>query len=181
MRVAVDPTQRVELNGVSVLPPAGQTWYAGPRDRHHVMFGRVPPEPPHTIVAMALVDRIQFGGPVLGAVLNAQDLKEVTERRWQSGGRYTTIQSSVHLDTSRGVECVRVDVVTEERNHPQHPGVVLVQATHTLDCLHPQNTEYLVSVGYSERHPQGQPPFSAETVQAEGESFIRSTTFTPVR
>jgi hypothetical protein len=179
--VAVNPTQRVELDGVWVLPPAGQTWYVGPRDRQHVVFGRKPPQPPHTVGAMALVDKIEIGGAVLGPVRNAQDLKEVTERRLQSGGRFTTLESSVRLDTNRGAECVRVDAVQEERDNPRMPGVVLILVSHALDCLHPQNSGYVVSVSYSERYPKGQQAFSAETLQAEGESFIRNATFTPVR
>jgi hypothetical protein len=178
--VAVNPTQRVELDGVSVLPPAGQSWYVGPRDGRHIMFGRMPPRPPHTIAAMTLVDKIEIGGAVLGPVRNAQDLKEVTERRLQSGGRFTTIEASVRLDTTMA-ECVRVDAVQEERDNPRFPGVVLVLVTHVLHCLHPRNPDYVVSVGYSERYPRGQQAFSAETLRDEGEPFIRSATFTPVR
>ena len=179
--VAVNPTQRFELDGISVLPPAGQTWYQGPRDGHHVAFGRMPPQPPHTIVAMALVDKVEAGGAVLGPVRNAQDLKDVEERRLQSGGRYTTLESSLRIDTSRGAECVRVDAVPEERDHPRFPGVVLILVSHALDCLHPQNPGYVVSVGYSERYPKGQSVFSAESLRPEGEAFIQSATFTPIR
>jgi hypothetical protein len=179
--VAVNPTQRVELDGVSVLPPAGQTWYFGPHDGRHIIFGRMPPQSPHTIGAMALVDKIEIGGAVLGPVRNAQDLKEVTERRLQSGGRFTTIEASVRPDTSNGAECVRVDAVQEERDNPRAAGVVLVLVTHVLDCLHPQSPGYVVSVGYSERYPKGQQALPVETLQAEGEPFIHSALFSKVR
>jgi hypothetical protein len=179
--VAVNPTQRVELDGVSVLPPVGQTWYVGPHDGRHVIFGRRPPQPPHTVAAGALVDKIEIGGAVLGPVRNAQDLKEVTERRLQSGGRFTTIEASVRPDTSNGAECVRVDAVQEERDNPRLPGVVLVLVSHALDCLHPQSPGYVVSVSYSERYPKGQQAWSAEILQAEGEPFIHSALFRKVR
>ena len=41
-----DSTQRVEIDGVSVLPPAGQTWYIVPGGSREVLFGRQPPKPP---------------------------------------------------------------------------------------------------------------------------------------
>jgi hypothetical protein len=179
--VAVNPTQRVELDGVSVLPPVGQTWYVGPHDGRHITFGRRPPESPHTIVAAALVEKIEIGGAVHGPVRNAQDLKEVEERRLQSGGRFTTIEASVRPDTSNGAECVRVDAVQEERDNTRAAGVVLVLVTHVLDCLHPQSPGYVVSVGYSERYPKDQQALSVETLQAEGELFIHSALFRKVR
>jgi hypothetical protein len=39
----------------------------------------------------------------------------------------------------------------------------------------------VVSISYSERYPKGQRPFAPEALQAEGEPFIRSAMFTPVR
>src|SRR5262245_33060600 len=102
--MAVNSARRVDLDGVSVLPPAGQTWYLGPRDRRHVLFVRKPPLPPHTVGALVFAEKIEIGGPVLGPIRNAQDLKEVTERRLQSVGRFATIESSVSFDTSRGAE-----------------------------------------------------------------------------
>ena len=176
-----DPAQRVELNGVSVLPPAGQAWHVGPRSTRHVVFLRKPPESPHTIGAVALVDQIVIGGLVRAPIRNAQDLKELTERRFQSSGRFTMIESSIRIDTGMGAECVRSDTVQEERDNPRSPGVVLVMVIHTLDCLHPQTPGHVVSVGYSERYPKGQQPLPAETLRAEGEPFIRSATFGPVR
>jgi hypothetical protein len=176
-----NPTQRVEMDGVSVLPPAGQTWYVGPRDSRHILFIRRPPDSPHTIRAMALVDKIEIGGAVLGPIRHAQDLQEVTERRLQSGGRFVTIESNVRPDTSRGAECVRVDAVQEERDNPRFPGVVLVLVSHALDCVHPRSPGYVVSVSYGERYPKGQQAFPVETLRSEGEPFIRNATFTPVR
>ena len=87
----------------------------------------------------------------------------------------------VRPDTTTGAECVRVDAVQEERDNPRAPGVVLVLVTHSLDCLHPRSPGDVVSVSDSERYPKGQHAFSAETLRAEGEPFIRSATFTPVR
>jgi hypothetical protein len=175
--------ERVDLNGVSVLPPAGQTWYAGPRSRQHALFLRRPPEAPHVVAALAVVDKIVVGGLVQAPIRNAQDLKALTERRFQTaaGGRFTTIQSSVRVDLSLGAQCVRVDSAQEERDNPRVPGVVLILLIHTVDCLHPQTPGYVVSISYSERYPKGQRPFAAETLQAEGEPFIRSATFTPIR
>lgn len=176
-----DPTQRVEIGGVSVLPPTGQTWYIGRPGSRQVVFGRRPPEPPHSVVATALVDKIEIGGAVLGPIRNAQDLQEVTERRLQSGGRFVTIESSVRQDTAIGPECVRVDSVQEERNNPRFPGAVMVLVSHAVDCLHPRSPGYVVSVSYSERYVKGQQPFAADVLRAEGEAFIRSAVFTPVR
>jgi hypothetical protein len=175
--------ERVDLNGVSVMPPAGQTWYAGPRSKQHVLFLRRPPEAPHVVAAMAVVDKIVVGGLVQAPIRNAQDLKALTERRFQAaaGGRFTTLQSSIRVDLSLGAQCVRADSAQEERDNPRVPGVVLILLIHTLDCLHPQTPGYVVSISYSERYPKGQRPFAPETLQAEGEPFIRSAMFTPVR
>ena len=176
-----DPTPRVEIDGVSVLPPAGQTWYVGPRGPRHVVFMRRPPDSPHTVGAVALVDTIEMGGPVLGPIRTTQDLNAVTERRLQSGGRFTTIDARVRPDTTLGAECVRVDAVQEERDNPRAPGVVRVLVTHSLDGLHPRSPGDVVSVSDSERDPKGQHAVPRETLRAEGEPFIRSATFTPVR
>jgi len=80
-----------------------------------------------------------------------------------------------------GAECVRADAVQEERNNRLMPGVVLVLVSHALDCLHPQSSEYVVSVSYVERYVKGQEPFTAEALETEGEQFMRSAVFYPVR
>ena len=179
---ADDQSRRVALAGVTIVPPAGPEWRPGPRGRSYASWGRPPlPDSPRTLVLTALVAKIEPGGAVLGPVRSLQDLEQVERRRLRSGGRFITIESRVRPDRSLGAECVRVDAVQEQRDSPRFSGATMVLSIHSVDCLHPLSPGYVVAVGYSEGSPREARVPAAETTRPDGEAFIRSATFTPVR
>ena len=177
-----DLSRRVELAGVSVVPPPGPEWRPGPRGRTYASWGRrAPADSTRTLVLTALVERIQIGGAVLGPVRTVEELERVERRRLRSQGRYVTIESRIRPDRSLGAECVRVDAVQEQRDNPRFPGMTMALSLHSIDCLHPLGPGYVVALGYSEGYAREPQERAVETLQALGEAFIQSATFTAVR
>lgn len=68
---------------------------------------------------------------------------------------------------------------------PGSPGssYVLVTTTRGFDCLHPLDSRRVVTFGYGERRIGGTPSLLApgQPVADEGQAFLRSVQYTPVR
>jgi hypothetical protein len=71
---------------------------------------------------------------------------------------------------------VRYDSTVEDRGIPQFPEEVFVLSSHGFICVHPNESAYVVGVEYSQRAPQGE---TLLPIDAEGESFLESLSFTP--
>jgi len=83
-------------------------------------------------------------------------------------------------DDSLKVECVRIEFVTEERDNPLIPGVVLTITGSGLYCRHPSSPEYLVFLSYSERRPQQEPSRLDDALRNEAEAAWKSVAFVPL-
>ncbi len=91
------------------------------------------------------------------------------------------IESKLVSDSSRGTDCVWIDVVAEERDNPMRPGVVFETTYHGLECRHPDSPLLVVVVVYSERYPQGGQARLIQANKQELDPFIDSLMFRPVR
>src|SRR5207247_3322377 len=86
----------------------------------------------------------------------------------------------VTLDNPLEAECVRAEFVTEERDNPLVPGVVLTITGSGLWCRHPTSPQYVVFLSYSERRPQQEPSRLDDTLRNEAEGVWKSVAFVPL-
>ena len=178
------PAQRLEISGISILPPQGDDW-AFIKGPHKVIFGKKivkrrgrPAEMAHTFVAVARTDHVKKS-----EIETAWKLRQFVKRSFISADRFKLVESKVVSISSLGSDCAQYDVVNEERDNPRFPGFVLLMTTHGIQCRHPYSPGLLVNVAYGERHLQGdQPrPLLIEALKHEVEAFLKSLKFTQVR
>jgi hypothetical protein len=167
-----DPTQRLEVPGVSILPPQGDKWFiAVPPTRPEpgslilVQFTKTlqdqpvaRPEDLHTVLASVTVTDLK------GARFeNAQALRMAVAyalgREPEGSPRrdYRVLSLRTNVEASLDPMCVKYDLETEERGVPRFPDSIFVLAAFGVRCIHPYWPDYLVDVVASQRHLQGQP------------------------
>jgi hypothetical protein len=66
------------------------------------------------------------------------ELRAFAEDIFRAAGRFRIVQAEIVPDRSLGVECVKADLVLEERQNPRNPGVVLeLLIRPNFLCRHP--------------------------------------------
>lgn len=173
-----DPTQRLEFEGGSILPPQGERWFvASPALRKQqgpgiiISFLRLatPPSITHTVVAT--VNRVR--GPI-PAGSRAELLQKMAQRYSEQTNRNRPVSVTISPDKTLAPDCVRYDVTSEDRGVPRYPGSIYVMDMHGFICLHPDLPDAVFDIQYSQRRLQEEPPLSLE---AEGEPFLKSLLF----
>ena len=189
-----DATQRIELesDGISIRPPTGGQWCIerGPRNvTFHTspMLGKVLAAAPsktqrlHSFVVTLGV----FTAPENVKLDTPADLVAVAEYWTQGGDRFTVRHRQLTLDASLGADCVRYDLVGEERNNPLAGGSVLIQVFRdNYICRHPRaRIPTLVWFGASERYLQDTPQHELliGLLRPQWEPSVRSVMFTTSR
>lgn len=192
LRPISDATQRVEIPGVSVLPPQGGNWFLLPVSPREgiptdalIRFGKKLWDAPPT---RSEDERLVYVG------LFSMDLEErrFTTRaefleHFKGGwphtgemitGRQRLVGLEATLDDSLGATCVRYSRLTELTGTPRFPHALFTLATRGLFCLHAHWPQYAINVFYSQLHHQSQRPLALE---AEGEVPLKSLVFTSTR
>ena len=191
-----DPMQRLELPGLSVLPPKGDNWFITPlppkSDNPAVpLMGfvkRLAEKPPtraadaRLIAARVIVyelrnPRMQAPAVFESATAFVDWLKQGAERL--SGGMLTgrqrLIQQDATPDNSFGATCAQYRRVTELRGWGNFQDSVFILTTRGWFCLHPHWPNYMIDTGYTQLHLKGE---ESVTLDAEIEPFLRSPLFT---
>ena len=193
-----DPTQRLDLPGLSILPPQGDNWFRA----------SLPP-PPEELEAVSLITfvkklpdappaRPEDARLVLAAV-GASDLKgqrfdtpaqflQFIKADFENFGTLTgemvtrrqrLLGLEVAVDESLGATCVRYRRVTEftgESMRWRFPDALFTFATRGFVCLHPDRTRpMMIDVRYDQTYLKGQEPLP---IDAEVEPFLKSPVFT---
>ncbi len=172
-----DPAAVYQLEGYSVLPPPGKSWFKMQHDRQQALFGKKLDSPTHSFAAMAasgLIDekfetREQF-----------QDYVNKLRTADFDAARYRVIEFDSSVDNTFAAWCVRYRLKHTDRNAVLSRNRTLLVEDFGVTCLHPDKRDLVVDVGYSERGRQAElnAELSAE-LRKEGESFMRSLKFTP--
>jgi hypothetical protein len=179
-----DPAMRFEGPGFSVQAPAGGDWYVVPSTRGRIYFAKMAGAGPvPTVYAAAWIADVE-ARPTSAEDLvgfKTRDIEQVRRRKPD----YVIVLRELKVDRTPGAECVRWEQEEEQRNHPnpalrQH---VLVTTTYGFDCLHPLDQRRVVTFGYSERRIKGTVSLLApgQPMAGEGEAFLRTIRFTPLR
>jgi len=182
-----DPSRRVEVPGVSVLPPRGSDWVLLP-----VSGEGVPPGATLIRFAKRLPrSRVQAGWLTYTGVF-AVDLGEDKVRDADTflqhfteefrGGegtmlthRQRLVSFAAHRDDSLKATCARYARLTEFTDPVEFGDATLLVATRGMYCWHPHWPRYAINVLYTERYPRGQPP---TTLDDEVGPFLGSVIFT---
>ena len=193
-----DPTQRLDLPGLSILPPKGENWFITP----------LPPKADNPAVPLvAFTKRLREEPPtrpadarVVYARVTAYDLRDprmqapdafetVTAflhwlRQWEkhTGEMITGRQRLIGFDAtpndSFGAKCAQYRRVTELSGLGQFQKSVFILTTRGWFCLHPHWPQYMIDVGYTQLHLKGEEPM---LLDVEIEPLLRSPVFTSTR
>ena len=169
--IPVDPTRLYQLDGYSVVPPPGRSWFEMSRDRQQVLFGKRIESRTHSFAATAtsggIKDKFETRDQ-FHAYVNQMRVADL------GSDRYKVIEFSSDFDPAFPAWCVRYRSKTEDRGAPYALGKMLLVEHFGVTCLHPTEADLVVDIGYSER---GRPAETSAELRAEGETFMRSLKF----
>jgi tetratricopeptide (TPR) repeat protein len=149
-RRKVNPNERLRIDSVSLLPPAGGHWVIEAADgpdivlfRNNVGKGRR-----HTVVAEIKLVTVEPGRRGLPALIDE------LQRAWREvtrDPRLTPVSLSVGTARYSDVECVRGHGVVEDRGVIE--GVVFLLESDEVHCPSPLDDRTLVTIAWSQRYP----------------------------
>jgi hypothetical protein len=164
---------RLELEGLSVVPPAGRNWVRGDDGTNpgHVEYGLRGGGLSSYFVRAYLShvgDR---------PVRDADDVVAYLKAFLAAGDRMENQRVTFAIETAVGAACASYDLQAEDASSPKLPGGVFELDVRGLSCLHPTVPDVLVIVEYSRRTPRGR-KHAAD--RSAGEEFIRSLKFADI-
>jgi hypothetical protein len=174
-----NPSQRLENDALSILPPNGDDWsilnptvleQLDPNGLIGFFKTVTPPSRSHTVTATVSGGRLpdSAGSRTELLQLLARNKFDLTEQR------YRLVSSNISPDKTLAPDCLRYDGVIEDRGVPGYPGSVFIWDQHGFICLHPYAPEAVIDIQYSQRMLQDEQPLLLEV---EGEAFLRSLVF----
>jgi hypothetical protein len=166
-----DPAKVYELEGYRVLPPPGNNWFEMRRDRQQALFGKKITSQTHSFVATAtsgLIDEKFATREQFQEYVNKMRTADIDPKR------YRVIEFETRLDDSYAAWCVRYRFKRADRDAVLSRNRTLLLEDFGVACLHPENRELVVDVGYSER---GRAAELSADLRAEGERFMRGLEF----
>jgi hypothetical protein len=180
-----EPRAPVVGEGFTVLPPPGPNWQFMHRTDKGVMFGKrtwdersTERHHSRTFLVAVLDIVVRPAAPAL-----ANEFPKYVEDRFRSNegqGRFTLLRAVASPRGEPGTYCANFEIVVEERDNANFPGVVLEMTNSGFECLD-ASSGFIVRAFYSERRPKGDPPIMDEALRAEVESFLGSVKVTPLR
>ncbi len=184
LTLVVEPARRLELHGLSVLPPSGENWFIAPK------VSGVPGVPTVNLAAFAKKPPAEAPDRVVYARVNAWDLgpwrldsqdaflRFVREDLERGTPRQRVLALEVSPANSPAPTCARYRRTAELRGAPGFPDASFVLATVGVWCLHPHWPKYGIDLVYGQRYRQGLQPLP---VEAEVEPFLGGVVFTRER
>ena len=173
-----DPNIPIQGYGFSILPPPGNDWIVATQSREEVLFGnKKRSKPEHTFICGVFTRYI--GDATFDSV---DELARVATEKvsGKESGRFRNLEFEAQPTSVKGVGCMRIKAVAEERENPLFPaGTVLLQTNVFLVCPHPQNSKLAVITTQSERRPSGTPSILDDALKQEVESILATVVFTP--
>ncbi len=179
--------ERMTLGVVSFLPPSGAGWSAV-RGPEQVTFGASVPNSLQTLVATVQTKTFTEAE---GKQIAQHDRKELlkafadnTKAGFLAERHFQLVKLDVHPEQLAGVDCVRFDIVSEDRRGvaekptmppiPEARGKVLIMTLHGYNCLSFGPPAVKAIIFWSQRGPSEAelPPFPG------AEEFLHSLRFT---
>ncbi len=159
--------RRLAFSGYSVVPPLGSGWARKDPPGTDAGFEHEGMAPGSRVLLVAAAR------PAPRRYASIKDFLDDVIARHESEAqprRFHVLQESTTLAPEIGQYCVRTVASAEDRASPNDP---VLDAT-TVVCLHPTSPDWMITVGYSERHAHGA---ASPDLDSEGERFIGSLHF----
>ena len=181
-----DQTVRIEAYGFSILPPPGPGWYrltdVHLRGSDGVGFGKQGGSTTTHTIAASVVRHKGFNAASFGFAEYATNpevfaayAKASAQHMNPPGGRMRLLEHSVVPDAQFGY-CAKEHAKFEDRGSPFAPQV-LIQDDWDYSCLHPNSSQVIIQVIFSERGLPGESDPSLTNVR---EQFFKSLQFRPL-
>ena len=194
----LDRTRRIEIPGVTVLPPQSDNWFlfavsakeAVPATALIRLVQRlqdaqpVKPQDARLVLANVIVqDSGEARAPAPAEFLEGFKREFVQDGKIRLGEMITPRQRlmgfDAALDDSLGATCVRYNRVTEITGQfPAFPSLVAISSTRGLFCSHPHWPQYNINVTFQQIYAKGQEPLARD---AESDGFLKGVVFTPAQ
>ena len=198
MQPIPDRSRRIEIPGVSVLPPQGEDWFLFPVSPQEgipknalIRFvKRLPDAPPwrsedarQVFAAVSVLNSGKVKSPKPVEFLEDFKGEFFKDGKIRTGEMITSRQRltgfDAALDDSLGAICVRYSRLTEVTGQFRaFPDLVGISSTRGLFCSHPHWPQFHIDVTYQQVYAKGQAPLSLD---AESDSFLKSIVFTSVQ
>jgi hypothetical protein len=178
-----DAVVPIKAIGFSVLPPAPEGWFKlQDLPRNWVVFASVQSSERQIDTVMVIATLFKA---VRHDIRTSDGLySEYTEAIKDEKPRVTQVSQKVqsYRDDELDTDCLRIEIVTEERNNPHYAaGKVLLRIDTGKICRHTLNPVLAVSVLCSERRPSDVPSIMNESIRKECAHSIDSLKFLPVQ
>jgi len=181
-----DQTVRIEAYGFSILPPPGPGWYRGTdvhlRGSDAIMFMKQGGSTTtHTIVASVIRHKgftpapFEFAEYATNPEVFAAYDKAGAQQANPPGSRMRFLEHSVVPDAQFGY-CTRGHAKFEDHGSSVAPQV-LIQEDWYYSCLHPNSSQVIIQIMFSERGLPGESDPSLTNVR---EQFFKSLQFRPL-
>ncbi len=168
----LNPQERFQFQGFSILPPQGETWTVTDSDSKGITFRRYTGERLHTIMASV---RMKKHEALAVALKKHSDLSQYVKGEVGSDNeRYKGLDIKVVWECYQSKDCARYDFTVEDHGAPYASGSVLILTGYGFALLHPDG-KHIVEISYSQRLPKGDTQIPVET---EVDPFFRSLVLT---
>ncbi len=179
-----NPTERLEFQGFSILPPRGERWFIVepqaapvPPWKWAVVFFKVVAKI-HSIHAWVMTTDLRYVADVTSKS-RTELLQDLASAGLEyENPRFKPIDVKTSLDECLGYDCVRYKQVVEVHSPRDFSGSVLIMIREGFIVPLPHSPTSYIWFEYSQRFPRGQKPFP---IEAELEPFLTSLAFTPPR
>jgi hypothetical protein len=190
-----DRNKRIEIPGVSILPPQGERWFLFPVSKQErvsvdglIRFVQrlrdAPPAKPddaRSVVASVVVTDSGEARPQTAAeflqAFTGGDPRSLIGQMMTARQRLVGFEAA--LDKSFSATCVKYSRLTEITGQfPAFPNLVAILSTHGLYCSHPHWPQYHIDVTYQQIYPKDQSPLARDT---DSDAFLKGVVFTSVR
>jgi hypothetical protein len=148
----IDTSKRIDISGVSVLPPQETNWHILTLSSFQLTLGKQGQQPGESYVTVASTYKLPD--------LTTEDdfLKKVSEGRASrpQTGRFESIKNDETLAQGRETLCMRYNTVSQD-NAARVNGEkkVMILEMVGYHCQHPKNKHIGVNFEYSHRHYSG--------------------------
>jgi len=159
--------RRLAFSGYSVVPPLGSGWMRRDPPGTDAGFEHEGMAPGSRVLLVAAARKAPRRYATVKDFLDDMIARQESEAQPR---RFHVLQESTTLAPEIGPYCVRTSASAEDRASAGRPVLDAV----SLVCLHPTAPDWIVTVGYSERHPHGA---GSPDLDSEGERFIGSLHF----
>jgi hypothetical protein len=147
-----DPSTRVDVSGVSVLPPQEPDWQILQRSTFQLALGKRGPQPDATYIASVILYKL----PDVDS--EVQFLKLISERRLSEPdtGRFRIVKNAEEMSHHSEVYCVKYHTISEDQAARTSSGPrSMLSEMRGYHCQHPKNKNVGVNFQYSHRHYPG--------------------------